>query len=94
MTSEDKIFDPHDYDEVPMDENRTSMVPPTSDRPLSTIKPRSPLPPLPSVPKMDSSVEPSDGMYSVVGGAHALYYYDDLILITMAAASLLPWLSE
>ena len=71
MTNEDKIFDPHDYDEVAMDENRTSMLLPPPDHPVSMVKSRSPLPPLPSVPKMDSVAEPSDGMYSVVGDAHA-----------------------
>ena len=66
MTSDDKICDPHDYDEVPMDDNRASMLPLPPLRSVSGGKSRSPLPPVPTLPKIHSMEIPSDGMYSTV----------------------------
>ena len=76
MSSEDKsiLYDPHDYDEVPMDESRSPVppasppnVPPTSLPHDKTSREKAPLPfpdrPLPPVTP-DTATPPDLGTYS------------------------------
>ena len=77
MSSEDKsvLYDPHDYDEVPMDESRSPVpptspsVPPTSLPHDETSRPKAPLPfhdrPLPPVTP-DTAPPPDLGTYAQV----------------------------